>query len=228
MFSNVLSNALTVRRKGLVGLLIAIVVVFSSIAFAVGVKAAGSSTPVVFVATGENFPDAFGAGPAAAVNAGPVLLVRRDSIPGPTASELTRLKPDRIVIAGGTAAISAAVETALAAYAPVVDRIGGADRYATAAEISNEFFPAGAVVTGFYTEEQDDIPLPPGQGVTVQVTCDENDPVTGGGYNIDGDSFDVWVEVSRPANDNTWGVEATAKTTAATMSVYPVCADLTP
>jgi len=35
---------------------------------------AASSTPVVYVATGENFPDALGAGPAAALVKGPILL----------------------------------------------------------------------------------------------------------------------------------------------------------
>ncbi len=38
---------------------------------------AASPTPVVYVATGENFPDALGASAAAAVQGGPVLLVRK-------------------------------------------------------------------------------------------------------------------------------------------------------
>lgn len=105
------------------------------------VHAAGFTSGVAYVATGENFPDALGAGPAAATDTGPVLLVRKDSIPGPTVSELRRLKPDRIVIVGGTAVISAAVEADLGAFAPVVDRIAGADRYATAAELSKRTFP---------------------------------------------------------------------------------------
>ena len=72
--------------------------------------------PVVYVATGQNYPDAIAGGPAAAAEGGPVLLVRRDSIPSATAAELTRLKPARIVVLGGTAVVSAGVASALAGY----------------------------------------------------------------------------------------------------------------
>jgi len=105
--------------------------------------AAAPGEQVVYVATGENFPDALGAAPAAALGRAPILLVAKDSIPTATADELMRLDPDRIVIVGGTGVISAAVEAALGAYAPTVDRIAGADRYQTAAEISKATFPQG-------------------------------------------------------------------------------------
>lgn len=102
---------------------------------------AASSTPVVYVATGENFPDALGAGPAAAMAKGPILLVTQNSIPGPTGAELNRLAPDKIVIVGGTAVISASVEASLAAYAGTVERIAGANRYDTAAKLSAATYP---------------------------------------------------------------------------------------
>jgi hypothetical protein len=110
---------------------------------------AASSTPVVYVATGENFPDALGAASAAAVRGGPVLLVQKNAIPAETAAELTRLHPDVIVVAGGTAVVSDAVVTQLQAYAPSVVRAAGANRYATAVEVSKSAFPAtggGSVV----------------------------------------------------------------------------------
>jgi hypothetical protein len=103
---------------------------------------AASSTPVVYVATGENFPDALGAGPAAAIVKGPILLVSQNSIPGETAAELTRLSPDKIIIVGGTAVVSASVESGLAAYAGTVERIAGANRYDTAAKLSAATYPA--------------------------------------------------------------------------------------
>lgn len=103
---------------------------------------AGSATPVVYVATGENFPDALGAGPAAAIVKGPILLVAQNSIPGETAAELTRLAPDKIIIVGGTTVVSASVESGLAAYAGTVERIGGANRYDTAAQLSAATYPA--------------------------------------------------------------------------------------
>ena len=90
----------------------------------------------VYIATGEDYPDALAASAAAGTYGMPVLLVRRNLIPTVTAQELDRLNPDFIVIAGGTASVSAAVETGLAAYAPAVARDWGPDRYATAAAIS--------------------------------------------------------------------------------------------
>lgn len=100
----------------------------------------------VHVATGVDFADALAAGPAAAHTGGPVLLVRPDEIPGPTAQQLQRLAPSRIVITGGSAAVSASVEQELRAYAGQVVRRAGADRYATAATVSAATFPSGVPV----------------------------------------------------------------------------------
>ncbi len=43
--------------------------------------ATDSTNGVAYVATGENFPDALGAGPAAAADAAPILLVRKTRSP---------------------------------------------------------------------------------------------------------------------------------------------------
>src|SRR3970282_2462758 len=67
---------------------------------------AAPHTSVVYVATGENFPDALGAAATAAVGLGPVLLVQQNAIPAPTLAELNRLQPPKVVIVGGTAVIS--------------------------------------------------------------------------------------------------------------------------
>jgi len=72
--------------------------------------------PVVYVATGLNFPDALAGGAAGAFKDGPVLLVSGGSIPKATKAELTRLKPKRIIVLGGTAVVPESVEKALAAY----------------------------------------------------------------------------------------------------------------
>lgn len=101
--------------------------------------------PVAFVASGENFPDALAAGAAAAALGGPVLLARQAALPWVTETELRRLNPTEIVVVGGEGAISSAVESALGAIAPV-QRVGGVDRYATAAAVSAMAFPAGAPV----------------------------------------------------------------------------------
>ncbi|MDC5698903.1 cell wall-binding repeat-containing protein [Intrasporangium calvum] len=102
--------------------------------------------PVAYIATGGTFPDALAAGPAGGFQDGPVLLTKTDLLVSATIDELTRLKPQRIVILGGTASVSTAVEQKLAAYAPTVTRIGGADRYRVAASTSAATFAPGAPV----------------------------------------------------------------------------------
>lgn len=102
--------------------------------------------PVVYVATGLNFPDALAGGAAAAKAGGPLLLVQPDSIPAEIATELTRLTPASIVVLGGTAAVSDAVQTTLKTYTRgPVTRVSGADRYTTAANLTASF-PTGSPV----------------------------------------------------------------------------------
>lgn len=92
---------------------------------------------VVYVATGENFPDALaGAAKAGSLDA-PMVLVRSGSVPAPTAAQLARLSPARIVILGGPGTISQAVADALATYG-TVERVSGANRYETAALLSQD------------------------------------------------------------------------------------------
>ncbi|HEX4906512.1 MAG TPA: cell wall-binding repeat-containing protein [Acidimicrobiales bacterium] len=94
-----------------------------------------TTASVVYVATGANFPDALGGGPAAANEGAPILLVEQNAIPATTAAELSRLRPTRIVLLGGTAAISDVVHMQLGSYATTVDRVAGLNRYATAAAV---------------------------------------------------------------------------------------------
>jgi putative cell wall-binding protein/uncharacterized protein YkwD len=103
--------------------------------------------PVVFVATGANFPDALAAGPAAAHTGGPVLLVRPDEVPDATASELVRLQPGHVVVLGSSAVISSATVQEIARLTGAeVHRLYGSDRYATAAQVSAAHFAAGTPV----------------------------------------------------------------------------------
>jgi peptidoglycan-N-acetylglucosamine deacetylase len=104
------------------------------------------STPVVYVSTGHNFPDALAGGAAAAVQSGLILLVAPDAIPASTRSELQRLAPPKIVIVGGPSVVSSGVEAALRSYSASVSRLAGADRYQTAIAVSKAVFPAGSGV----------------------------------------------------------------------------------
>lgn len=89
----------------------------------------------VYLASGVNYPDALAGGAAAATSDSPILLTRPDALPEETLAELKRLAPKKIVVLGGTSAISSDVFDAARGVAPV-DRIAGADRYATAVALS--------------------------------------------------------------------------------------------
>ena len=89
-----------------------------------------AGVPVAYVAAGLDFADALAAAPAAAHQGGPLLLTQQAVVPSATLDELARLAPTTIVIVGGLGVVGTAVETRLAAIAPIV-RLGGADRYET-------------------------------------------------------------------------------------------------
>lgn len=95
----------------------------------------------VFLVSGQDFPDALaGAARAGALDA-PILLTRQDRVPLATEVELRRLAPERVVLLGGANAISPVVEEYVAHLPEVatVDRLAGANRYHTAALVSQEY-----------------------------------------------------------------------------------------
>ena len=97
-------------------------------------KAEQSDT--VFLATGYNYPDALAASSLAAHMNAPILLTRSTRLPSETDKALRELRPKRVVVCGGDAAVGPAVYNAIqnnAAYgSPVVERMNGANRTATA------------------------------------------------------------------------------------------------
>ena len=96
-----------------------------------------TGTPVAYIATGTNFPDALAAGPAAAKLGGPVLFVGRDTVPAVTRSELVRLNPGVIKVVGGPDVVSESVRATLAGLsAGGATRLTGPDRYQTAVAVS--------------------------------------------------------------------------------------------
>lgn len=101
------------------------------------------NVPAVYLATGANFADALAAGPVAEGKA-PILLVKSDSIPEATRRELSRLRPQKIVILGGVEAITASVQADADQFTTgAITRIGGANRYETAALVSAQHFTKG-------------------------------------------------------------------------------------
>lgn len=91
---------------------------------------------VAYVTTGGDYPDALAAGARAGSARGPVLLTGK-TLPNATRTELSRLKPRSIVVVGGTGAVSGAVLNQLRPYTTgSVTRLGGTDRYRTAADVA--------------------------------------------------------------------------------------------
>ncbi|HWU47869.1 MAG TPA: cell wall-binding repeat-containing protein [Humibacter sp.] len=107
------------------------------------------SAPIVFLATGEDYPDALAAAPAAAKLGGPLLLTPRKTLPSAVAAELTHLNPSAIVLVGGATVVSESVRSGVVHAVPsaVVTRVAGVDRYDTARRLADYAF--GSVVGAY-------------------------------------------------------------------------------
>ncbi len=103
------------------------------------------TAPVVYIANGQNYPDALSAGPAAAFEGGPLLLVSPSSLPADVAAEIERLNPAKIVVVGGLPSVGASVYAELEGMADEIVRLGGANRYETSRMLADYAFgDAGA------------------------------------------------------------------------------------
>ena len=106
------------------------------------VSAEFETADIVFIANGEKFPDALSAAPVAATLGGPILLTPPDALPSAVISELERLAPSTVVIAGSEASVSAEVEAEIEALLGLeVDRVAGENRYATSRALARYGFP---------------------------------------------------------------------------------------
>lgn len=101
------------------------------------VGALGSGGPTAMVASGEDFPDALSGAPVSFSEAFPILLTPRNSLSSQASAAFDELAIKQVVLLGGTAAVSASVESAIAAKGIRVIRIFGNTRAATAAEVAD-------------------------------------------------------------------------------------------
>jgi putative cell wall-binding protein len=97
-----------------------------------------TSSEHVVVATAAAFPDALAGGPLAADLGAPLLLTGPSALAASTGAEIERLGASRVVLLGGPRAVTLEVERELRNLAtrPVVERIHGEDRFATAAAVA--------------------------------------------------------------------------------------------
>jgi hypothetical protein len=96
------------------------------------------SARVVVLARYDSFADALAGTPLAAKEVGPLLLTVTSSLTTDTTTEISRVLPvgATIYLLGGNSAISPTVQTTLVTMGYVVQRLAGADRYATAVAIA--------------------------------------------------------------------------------------------
>jgi putative cell wall-binding protein len=101
--------------------------------------------------TGNNFPDALSAASAAGSQDSPVLLLngRAASIPADFANSLKKWGVSRLVLVGGTSAISSSLQQQLTAIQGItsVERLQGPDRFATSLAVNVATY--GAAAQGF-------------------------------------------------------------------------------
>jgi N-acetylmuramoyl-L-alanine amidase len=95
----------------------------------------GSTSGEAILVSGENFPDALAIGPYAGVSQSPILLTTAAGVPDATRTEIVKLQSGkatpRTLIIGGDGVIPDATLGGI----PSVTRIGGHDRYETAAKV---------------------------------------------------------------------------------------------
>lgn len=97
-----------------------------------------ASATTVVISRHDDFPDALAGTVLAHKEGGPILLTRPDSLSSRVGEEIQRLGAQRAILLGGEAALSPSLEGELKDLGLETDRIGGKNRYETAALIARE------------------------------------------------------------------------------------------
>lgn len=113
------------------------------------VAVTGVTPSTVFVARGDQFPDALSVSPIAWANDLPVLLTPPSALSPAAAAYLDANTPEMALIVGGTSAVSSAAETALKGLVATVERQKGDNRYETAAAVGEWAYAEGLADTWF-------------------------------------------------------------------------------
>ena len=156
----------------------------AAVADLVATKTAFGTTPynarrTAFLVTGLDFADGLAAGAIAHNNKSPILLTDGTSLSAETKAVLdsNTYNIRRVIIVGGTAAVSEAVATEVAAIKNTVNiqvtRVSGANRYATAVELAKMYTKSSAT-DGFNKTAVDEVVLASGENFA--------DAMSGGSY----------------------------------------------
>lgn len=100
-----------------------------------------STSEAVFIASGENFPDALSVSSFASHTNSPIILTQTNVIPKGIQDFLISKQPKQVYIAGGTSVVSSGVEDQIKSILPSskITRFAGYERFDTAALIYNQF-----------------------------------------------------------------------------------------
>lgn len=100
----------------------------------------------IVIASGETFPDALAGGPLAYQLNAPILLTYKHRLPAETRDFINRLEAKQAYILGGVGAIDLYVEKQLRDLGLEITRVGGDDRFQTAAKIADYLPSEQAIV----------------------------------------------------------------------------------
>jgi putative cell wall-binding protein len=106
--------------------------------------------PAAVLARADAFPDALAGAPAARAVDGPLLLTRSDGLTAAVRSELDRVLAEdaTVYLLGGESALGAAVVDEVEALGAGVERLAGADRFATSVAAAELTVETGTAETG--------------------------------------------------------------------------------
>lgn len=97
-----------------------------------------SSADSAVLVSGQSFADALSAAPLAKQLSAPILLTSNNLLDKDTSAELSRLKVKKVYIIGGTGAVSNSVANSVKNMKIDVERISGANRYATSLAVAKQ------------------------------------------------------------------------------------------
>ena len=116
---------------------------YATAAIAMEQVAFAEGTNTAIITTGADFPDALTAAGLAGQAGAAVLLTQPDELPQATATTLIELGVENVYVLGGPDAVDEDVVGTLQGENRDVARIGGDDRYETAAEVAREVAELG-------------------------------------------------------------------------------------
>ncbi len=130
-------------------------------AIAVAEKGWPNGAATVVLTRDDDFPDALAGAPLARMNDAPILLTNSLALSPETAQEIAKLHPTKIIILGSDDVVSTEIENTLK-QSSKVERIGGKDRFETAAQIAQRVGNAsGKVVIAYGMDYPDALAVSP-------------------------------------------------------------------